>query len=434
MHSERLKMNLENSKNLLERARKVIPSASQTFSKGPNQWAGKVSPNYLERGEGAWVWDVDGNKYLDYLMALGPIILGYNHPRVNEAVIKQLRDGAIFSQMHPLEVEVAELMCDLIPCAEMVRFGKNGSDVTTAAVRVARAYTGRERVAVAGYHGWHDWYIGTTTRDKGVPQAVKNLSHTFPYNDLDALEALFKKYPGEFACVMMEPIGIDDPKPAYLQGVKDLCEKNGVILIFDEIVSGFRISLHGAQGYFGVVPHLACFGKAMANGLPISAVVGKREIMTLFDDIFFSGTFGGDALALAACKATIQEMQSSNTIKHVWSVGQRLTDILNIHIEQYQLQNTIKVLGLPVRSVVAFPHASDDEMLLRRSYFMQECVKRGLLYFCSHIPCAAHGDAELEFTRKVISEVMPLFAAAEKANDFSQRLEGPRIQAIFRKA
>ena len=427
-------MKLEKSKALLARARKVIPSATQTFSKGPNQWAGSVSPNYLERGQGAWVWDVDGNKYLDYLMALGPIILGYNNTRVNDAVINQLRNGTIFSQMHPLEVEVAEMVCELVPCAEMVRFGKNGSDVTTASVRAARAYTGRERVAVAGYHGWHDWYIGTTTRDKGIPQAVKALSHTFIYNDLSSLEGLFNRHPGEFACVMMEPIGVEDPKPGYLQSVKDLCEKNGVILIFDEIVSGFRVSLHGAQGHFGVAPHLACFGKAMANGLPLSAVAGQRDIMMVFDEIFFSGTFGGDALALSACKAMIQEMQSTNTISHLWRVGKKLIDMSNNLIVQNKLNDSIKVLGLPVRSVVAFPHADGDEVLLRRSYFMQECVKRGLLYFCSHIPCAAHGDAELEFTSKVLSEVMPLFAEAVKENDFARRLEGPRIDAIFRKA
>ena len=427
-------MKLEKSKALLVCARKVIPSATQTFSKGPNQWAGNVSPNYLERGDGAWVWDVDGNKYLDYLMALGPIILGYNNTRVNEAVIKQLRNGAIFSQMHPLEVEVAEMVCELVPCADMVRFGKNGSDVTTAAVRVSRAYTGRERVAFAGYHGWHDWYIGTTTRDRGVPKAVKALSHTFTYNDLASLEVLLAQYPNEFACVMMEPVGVEDPKPGYLQGVKDLCEKNGVILIFDEIVSGFRVSMHGAQGHFGVTPHLACFGKAMANGLPLSAVAGQRDIMMVFDEIFFSGTFGGDALALAACKATIQEMQDTNTIGHLWSVGQRLIDNLNATIKQYELNDAIKVLGLPVRSVVAFPRSNNDESLLRRSYFMQECVKRGLLYFCSHIPCAAHGDVELEFTAQVMSEVIPLFAEAEKENDFASRLEGPRIEAIFRKA
>lgn len=427
-------MNFENSRQLLERAWKVIPSATQTFSKGPNQWPGKVSPNYLQKGEGAWVWDVDGNKFLDYLMALGPIILGYNNTRVNEAVTRQLKDGTIFSQMHPLEVEVAEMICDLIPCAEMVRFGKNGSDATTAAVRVARAFTGRERVAICGYHGWHDWYIGTTTRDLGIPAAVKTLSHTFPYNDLDVLEQLFTEFPGEFAAVVMEPMGVEDPHDGYLSGVKTLCEKHGVVLVFDEIVSGFRVGMEGAQAYFGVIPHLACFGKAMANGLPISAVTGRRDIMEVFDRIFFSGTFGGDTLALAACKATIQEMQEHDVIGHNWEFGEKLSAAISQLISAHSLEGKVRLLGLPVRSIVAFPGKSEKESLLRRSYFMQECIKRGLLYFCSHIPCYAHGDEELEFTLNVLEEVFALHADAESEGNFSEKLDGPMIQAIFRRA
>ena len=188
---------ISRSRDLLARAERVIPSCTQTFSKGPNQWVRGVSPHYLVRGDGAWVWDVDGNKYLDYLMALGPIILGYGNPRVNEAVIRQVKGGSVFSQMHPLEVEVAEMLVDLIPCAEMVRFAKNGSDVTTGAIRAARAYTGRDHIAFCGYHGWHDWYIGTTTRNKGVPSATSALTHSFVYNDIGSLQKIFDEYPGK---------------------------------------------------------------------------------------------------------------------------------------------------------------------------------------------------------------------------------------------
>jgi len=272
-------LKFEQSNNLLDRAWKVIPSATQTFSKGPTQWIGDVGPAYLKKGDGAWVWDVDGNKYLDYLMALGPIILGYNNRRVNDAAKNQIDSGTVFSQMHPLEVEVAELLCEIIPCAEMVRFGKNGSDATTAAIRAARAHTGRERIAVCGYHGWHDWYIATTTRNLGIPDGVINLSDTFIYNDLPSLEALFNKYPGEIAAVMMEPVGIEEPKDNFLERVQNLCRSNGALLIFDEMVTGFRMSLGGAQDYFHVIPDMACFGKAMANGFPLSAVVGKRSVI-----------------------------------------------------------------------------------------------------------------------------------------------------------
>lgn len=425
---------LDKSKSLLERARKVIPSATQTFSKGPNQWPGGVSPHYLSRGEGAWVWDVDGNKYLDYLMALGPIILGYGNKRVNDAVKRQVDEGTVFSQMHPLEVEVAETLVDLIPCADMARFAKNGSDATTGAIRAARAFTGRERIAYCGYHGWHDWYIGSTTRDAGVPKAVKDLTHTFIYNDLASLETLLQNHLGEFAAVIMEPVGVEEPADGFLSGVRELCDRHGVLLVFDEIISGFRFSLGGAQEYFGVTPDLACFGKAMANGYPLSAVVGKREVMQIFDEIFFSGTFGGDALALAACKATIEEMKDKDVIAHNWKYGDKLLSALNGMVKKHNLSGVMVPMGYGVRSIVAFPHDNEVEALVRRSFFMQECVKRGLLYFCSNNITAAHNDEEFAFTSAVFYEVVPLFAEAFEAGNMAECLEGPSIEPIFRKA
>jgi len=427
-------MKIEKSKALLDRAYKVIPSATQTFSKGPTQWVRGVSPHFLERGEGAWVWDVDGNKYLDYLMALGPIILGYNNPAVNEAISSQLRNGIVFSQMHPLEVEVAEMLVDIIPCAEMVRFAKNGSDATTGAIRAARAYTGRERVVFCGYHGWHDWYIGSTTRDLGVPKAVKDLTHQFTYNDLASLERLFSEYPGEIAAVIMEPIGVEMPGDGFLEGVKRVVQANGALLIFDEIVTGFRLSMGGAQEYFGIEPDLACFGKAMANGMPLAAVVGRKDIMEVFDRIFFSGTFGGEALSLAACKATLNELQGKNLLEKIHGSASEIVNELNDLFKENNISESVKVLGLPARSVVAFPHSDQNETLLRRSYFMQECVKRGLLYFCSHVPCAAHGKEEVNFTKQVFGEVVPLFADALGQGDMARRLEGKPVEAIFRKA
>lgn len=427
-------MKLEKSRDWLSRARKVIPSATQTFSKGPNQWARGVSPHFLDRGEGAWVWDVDGNQYLDYLMALGPIILGYQNPAVNAAIIQQLKKGVVFSQMHPLEVEVAEMLVELIPCAEMVRFAKNGSDVTTGAIRAARAYTGRDRIVYCGYHGWHDWYIGTTTRNLGVPQAVAELTHQFTYNDIETLQAVFKKYPGQIAAIMMEPVGVEAPKPGFLDDVKQITNDNGALLIFDEIVTGFRFAIGGAQEYFGVTPDLACFGKAMANGMPLSAVAGRRAVMDVFDKIFFSGTFGGETLSLAACKATINQLQEIDAFSHIWRVGQELINGFNALIAQHDLQKAVLCLGYAPRSVVAFPHQDEYQSRVRRTYFMQECVKRGLLYFCSHIPTTAHGKKEVDFTLNVFSEVMPLYAAAHRADDFSERLEGEVIEAIFRKA
>jgi len=424
--------NISRSRDLLARAERVIPSCTQTFSKGPNQWVRGVSPHYLVHGEGAWVWDVDGNKYLDYLMALGPIILGYGNTRVNEAVMRQVRDGSVFSQMHPLEVEVAEMLVDLIPCAEMVRFAKNGSDATTGAVRAARAYTGRDHVAFCGYHGWHDWYIGTTTRSKGVPAAVSALSHGFVYNDIDSLKQIFTEH--AVAAVVMEPIGVEEPRPGFLQAIRELCTENGSVLIYDEIVTGFRLHIGGAQAHFGITPDLACFGKAMANGFPLAAVVGRRDLMMAFDEIFFSGTFAGDAVSLAACKATIEELKENAVLAHIRTMGEKLKDGLSDMIGRCGLNEVVRVIGPPVRSVMTFPGCDEREALLRRSFVMQECVKRGLLYFCSHVPCFAHGEDEIRFTLDVFKEVMPLVAAAFQINDFADRMEGAPVEPIFRRA
>jgi glutamate-1-semialdehyde aminotransferase len=427
-------MKFDRSRELLERAFKVIPSATQTFSKGPNQWARGVSPAFLQRGEGAWVWDVDGNRYLDYLMALGPIVLGYRNAAVDAAVMRQITEGPVFSQMHPLEVEVAELLVEAVPCAEMVRFGKNGSDVTTAAVRAARAVTGREHVVYCGYHGWHDWYIGTTTRDLGVPAAVKTLTHSFVYNDLDSLQRVFREFPGKVAAVVMEPVGVEPPKPGFLKAVKEAVAREGALLVFDEIVTGFRFAMGGAQEYFGVAPDLACFGKAMANGMPLSAIAGRREVMEVFDRIFFSGTFGGEALSLAAGRATIGELRSRNAFAHLWHVGQQLMDGIGKLIAEHKLQDSVRCLGYAPRSVLAFPHDDEYQTRVRRTFFMQECVKKGLLYFCSHIPTLSHGEREIAFTLDVLADVMAQFARGLQAGNLESRLEGPVVEAIFRRA
>src|SRR6266480_5069350 len=305
------------SEALWQRGIRVIPAGTQTFSKGPSQYVNGVAPKYLLRGKGSHVWDVDGNEYIDYGMALGPIILGYSYPAVNRAIAEQIEEGITFTLMHPLEVELAELLVGLIPCAEMVRFGKNGSDATAGAVRAARAFTGRDRVACCGYHGWQDWYIGSTTRNAGVPDCVRSLTHTFRYNDRSSLENLFREHPGEFAAVIMEPFNFEEPQAGFLSGVRDLAKENGAVLIFDEICSGFHFGLGGAQKLFGVTPDMACFGKAMANGFPISCVVGRKEIMRSFDEIFFSFTFAGEVASMAAAMKVLDILESSDALQRM---------------------------------------------------------------------------------------------------------------------
>lgn len=424
---------LSQSYRLKELAKRLIPSCTQTFSKGPTQYIQGVAPVFLSRGAGSHVWDVDGNEYIDYPMALGAIILGYNYPSVTEAVRKALELATCFSLPHPLEVEVADLLCELIPCAEMVRFGKNGSDATTAAVRAARAITEREKVACCGYHGWHDWYIATTTRRRGVPAQVAELTLTFRYNDLDSLEQLFRQNPGQIAAVILEPIGVEEPKNGFLEGVRDIAHANGALLVFDEIVTGFRVSLAGAQDYFRVTPDLAAFGKAMANGFPLSAVVGKRQYMEIFDEIFFSTTFGGETVGLAAAAATLRELRAKNAIAHIWSQGQKLKEGYAVLAREHGLHEYTQCVGLPPRTVITFKDETGAESLTMKSLFQQECLKRGILFSGSQNLCLSHSDTDIHRTLKVYDAALRVLRAAMDSGDVAVHLEGPMVQPVFRR-
>ncbi|HPN84228.1 MAG TPA: aminotransferase class III-fold pyridoxal phosphate-dependent enzyme [Victivallales bacterium] len=336
------------SLNMLKRALKVTPSGSQTYSKSANYLSGSHTPYFMDRGKGSHVWDIDGNEFIDFILGLGPITVGYNDPEVNSAVSAQLKKGIIFSQASSLEVELAEKLTQIIPCAEMVRFVKNGGDATTAAVRLARAYTGRDIIAACGYHGMHDWYIGSTVLSRGVPKSVQALTKTFEYNNIRSLEKIFDRYHGKVAAVILEPAQGDPPKDNFLAKIKDLCRKNGAILIFDEVVSGFRLALGGAQEYYGVVPDIAAIGKGMGNGLPISAVAGKKELLKLVEEgIFISTTFGGEALSLAGSLKTIEILSRPNSFKHIWKVSSKLSED-SIKIAKHKgLGDIVSMFGLP---------------------------------------------------------------------------------------
>jgi glutamate-1-semialdehyde 2,1-aminomutase len=272
------KKSFKKSNQFFKKVSEIIPLAAQTFSKSYLQYVKGNAPLFADRAKGAHIWDIDGNKYLDMINSLLPVVLGYQYKAVDDAIKNQLKKGIIFSLSSPLEYELAILLKKHIPCAEMVRFGKNGSDVTTGAIRLARAVTGRDRIVVCGYHGWHDWYIGTTARDLGVPEDTKKLSHKFIYNDILSLEKIFNENQGKVAAVIMEPMSYEEPKDNFLQKVKDLTHKNGALFIFDEVITGFRYNLGGAQKLFGVTPDLATFGKSMANGMPISVQIGRAHV------------------------------------------------------------------------------------------------------------------------------------------------------------
>jgi glutamate-1-semialdehyde aminotransferase len=425
--------NFAASDALLERALKTIPSGTQTFSKGHSQYPVGASPLFLERGEGAYVWDVDGNQYIDYPLALGPNILGYGNKAVNAAAAAQISLGLQFSLPTRLEVEVAEMLVERIPCAEMVRFGKNGSDVTSAAVRVARAATGRERVACCGYHGWQDWYIGTTTRDGGVPKAVKELTHSFEYNKLETLSALFDRYPGQIAAVILEPIGVVDPLPGFLEDVANLTRKNGAVLIYDEVVTGFRLARGGAQELYGVTPDLACFGKAMANGFPISTVVGKSDLMKVFDDIFFSFTAGGEAMSLAAAKATMLEIDRLDVYPKLWRLGDGLRDAFNALIKKHGLEEWISCIGPGPHTVISIKEKDGIDPLAIRSLFQQEVIARGILFLVGHNICAALSEDDVRRTLAAYDEALAQVRRGIEGGSPEKLLRGRKVKAVFRK-
>ncbi|MFN8535695.1 MAG: aminotransferase class III-fold pyridoxal phosphate-dependent enzyme [Dehalococcoidia bacterium] len=419
---------------LKARAARRIPTLAQTFSKAPTQFVQGVAPVYLERGAGSHVWDVDGNEYIDYPMALGPVILGHNEPAVIEAAVARLQRGIAFSLPHPLELELTERLCHLIPCAEMARFGKNGSDATSGAVRAARAFTGRDIIACCGYHGWQDWFIGTTTRSRGVPQAVADLTKPFAYNDLASLERIFDEHPGQVAGVIMEPVGVVEPQPGFLEGVRELAHRHGALLIFDEVVTGFRLDLGGAQARYGVTPDLACFGKAMGNGFPISAVVGRAEVMAIFDEIFFSFTFGGDVLALSAALAVIGVMEDEPVIPHLWRQGAALRAGYNAIAADFGLAELTECVGLAPRTVLTFKDEQGGESLVYKSLFQQECLKRGVLFSGGQNLCYRHDDDDINRTLEVYREAMAILADAVEAGDALGRLEGPVVEPVFRRA
>jgi len=420
------------SQAMLARAERVIPLGSQTFSKSRVVYPANAAPLFVTHGKGAHVWDVDGNEYVDFVNGLLPVVLGYDDVDVTAAVIEQLKSGVSFSLATPLEVEVAELLCEIIPCAEMVRFGKNGSDATSGAVRIARAHTGRDRVAVCGYHGWQDWYIGATTRNKGIPRAVGELTHKFPYNDLDALHQLLSAHPGEFAAVMMEAMNVEEPKPGYLEGVRELAHKHGALFILDEIITGFRFHLGGAQTLFGVTPDLAAFGKSMGNGFPIAAVVGKAEYMHQMEEIFFSSTFGGEAVSLAASRATIHKMQREPVHATLDRLGQQIMDATRANIARASLTDAVGIAGKPSWSLMQFhdtPRATAWEI---KSLYLQELLARGILSAGSHNLCYAHTAADLAQLDAAQRDAFGLVREALDRGDIAQRLSGPAIQPIFK--
>ncbi len=422
----------EASMEFLARAEQVIPLGSQTFSKSRTQYPYGVSPYFMKRAQGSRCWDIDGNEYLDFVSSLASVTLGYNDPDVTHAVREQLESGVIFSLPHPIETEVAELICEMVPCAERVRFGKNGSDATSGAVRLARAWTSRDRIAVCGYHGWQDWYIGSTARNRGVPKATQDLTHSFAYNDLDALRAVLLAHPGEFAAVILEPMNVADPLPGYLEGVKTMAHEHGALLIFDETITGFRFACGGAQELFGVTPDLATFGKGLANGYPVSAVAGRADVMKLMEEIFFSFTFGGEALSLAAAKATLTKLKTEPVVPTLMARGQAIIDGARRIVADAKLEDVFALSGHPTWSFLNIRDARGSTAFEIKTLWMQELLQRGILSVGTHNVNYAHSAADVDELLNVYAEVLPMIGRALDTDTLLQSLRCKPLVPLFK--
>jgi len=391
-----------------------------------------MAPSYMDRGDGCYIFDVDGNRFIDFMCALGPVTIGYNEPAVNEAVIRQVNKFASGSLQSTLEVELAEKICDIIPCAEMVRFVKNGGDATTAAVRLARAYTGRDIILKSGYHGMHDWTIGASVNYKGVPEAVRALTLNFVYNDLDDLEHKLKSH--EVAAVILEPIQGNGPKDGYLQSVLDLTHKYGAILIFDEVVSGFHYALGGAQELFGVTPDLVAFGKGMANGYPISAVAGKRELLAQIEQgVFISTTFGGDSIAMAAALATIKILEQPGFYEHIISLGSILRSGIQERIDKYDLNDVLAVSGMPQHCGVSFDGHGSLSYLDIQSVYSQTILQNGILQFAIYFLNAHHTEKEAKVYLDATDQAFALIRKAVDQDSLDGILVGGKVDPVFKR-
>ena len=426
-----MKKDLRKSFEYLEKSRKLIPSLTQTFSRAAYTFVEGAFPVYAKSAKGSHFTDVDDNEYIDYLCGLGPIILGYAYPTVDDAIKEQLKNGILFSLPHKLEIEVSELLCNIIPSGEMVKFSKTGSGAATGAIRGARAITKCDKIAYCGSGGvWHDWYASIISRNQGVPQFNKDLIFTFDYNDIKGLETIFEKNRNEVACVFMEPTIFEKPTNSFLQNVKKLAHENNSILIFDEIVTGFRLSNGGGQEYFGVEPDITVLGKGIANGMPLSAVVGQKDYMKIFDDVFFSTTFASETLSLAAASATISEFKTKPVIKKMWDTGTVMMDQFNKITKEQSLEITLT--GYPVRMKLSCKDSQGNDSILMKSLLIQEMVKRGIFMHPGvEYLSFSHEREDIKKTIDAFLDVSLIIKKALNENKLESYLEGNPIKPVY---
>jgi glutamate-1-semialdehyde 2,1-aminomutase len=423
----------------------LIPGGTQLISRRPDRYAFGVTPYYAERAKGCRFWDVDGNEYIDLQMAVGANVLGYADDVVDEAVIAAIRRGPAPSVSSQVELELAEELVKTIPCCEMVRYCKGGGEANVIAIRIARAYTGRDKIAFCGYHGWHDWYLAANLKSSatlnnyllpgieplGVPKGLAGTAIPFEWESLASLEELLESNKGQVAAIIMEAARSTEPKPGYLQGVRDLATRHGVVLIFDEVVTGFRLDLAGAQGLFGVTPDMATFAKAISNGYPFGAVTGKKEIMSCAASLFISSTYWSDPITASAALATVRQYKRLQVHPYLWKMGQVYMDAFNALAQKWDVPARFE--GFSCNFGLNW-HLDDPQIAKRMgNYWVQECNKRGIFPAPGSHMSWAHKASDLEELKPRWNEILELVKDALVKNDLDKRLESDLGKQAFRR-
>jgi glutamate-1-semialdehyde 2,1-aminomutase len=429
----------ERGRALAKRAHELIPGGAHTYAKGDDQYPERA-PYFIVRGKGCHVWDMDGNEFIEYGMGLRAVTLGHAYAPVIEAAAQQMQFGANFVRPAPIEVECAERFLELIPTADMVKFGKHGSDALDGAVRLARAYTGRDSVAICGDHPFFstaDWFMGSTPMPGGIPQWTRSHTVKFHYNDLASVQALFDRTPNQIACVVLEPARLEEPAPGFLPSLKELCHKNGALLVFDEMITGFRWHKSGAQHVYGVTPDLSTFGKAIANGFALSALAGRREVMELGgfnhgrERVFLlSTTHGAETHAMAAGIATMTAYRDADVVGHLYRQGKRLRDGVTAAARASGVEKQVECLGRDCAVLFTTRDQEGKPSQEFRTLFLQECIRRGVLA-PSFVVSFSHSDRDIDMTIDAVAAALAIYRKALE-NGVEGYLIGRPIKPVFR--
>lgn len=433
-------MKFDKSQAIQKKSHALIPGGAHTYAKGDDQFP-EFAPGFIVRGQGSHVWDIDGNEFIEYAMGCRTVVLGHAYGPVVEAAYREMQRGTNFTKPSPLEVECAEELLSVLPGADMVKFGKNGSDVTSAAVRLSRAYTGRDLVAVCADHPFFavdDWFVGSTPMNAGIPKAIQNLTMKFDYGDLDSLRSLFQKHPGQIACVIMEAEKDTPPSDGYLRSMQQLCSENGTVFVLDEMITGFRWHIGGAQTYHNVVPDLSTFGKGLGNGFAVSALAGRREIMRLGgidherERVFLlSYTNGAETHGLAVAREVIRTYKTEPVIESLWEKGTCLQRGVQRTVAELKLDDHFKLRGRPCNLVYGTLDATKQPSQPFRTLFLQETIKRGIIA-PSFVISYSHSSDDITRTVEAVSEALLVYRQALDEG-IDKYLVGRPVKPVFRR-